>query len=350
MNRSWVMLAPVARLRVPDSHGRTPGSAISVWYPAHPMSLAPGDLPLLLAGPVLRRVEADLVCVWIATSQPCNASLLLFDGGDVAASDTPLGDQRAEWVSDVQPTLPIGPHLHVLAITLDLRTPGGNAVRTNGALLPNRTYSYDLNFFTRDDPATRHTLLTEGLLDDPVPLGYDRGELPSFVTPPDQREQLVILHGSCRELFAVPPVEDDPALDDDPFEPPGGWPTAEVTPDDPAPVPDPENDPFPSDAYPTFPKRDGMLWVDALIDQRASLPQFRFAGRPHQLFLTGDQIYADSMSAVVLPVLNHVGRVLVGDEDLGLQPGRRHHRSRPRSRTSRRPSAAAPPCAAPTSR
>ncbi len=284
------------------------------------MSLAPGDLPLLLAGPVLRRVEADLVCVWMATSQPCNASLLLFDGGDVAASDTPLGDQRAEWVSDVQATLRIGPHLHVLAITLDLRTPGGNAVRTNGTLLPNRTYSYDLNFFTRDDPATRHTLRTEGLLNDPVPLGYDRGELPSFVTPPDQREQLVILHGSCRELFAVPPVEDEAALDDDPFEPPGGWPTAEVTPDDPAPVRDPENDPFPSDAYPTFPKRDGMVWVDALIDQRASLPQFRFAGRPHQLFLTGDQIYADSMSAVVLPVLNHVGRLLVGDEDLGSKP------------------------------
>src|SRR4051812_38346864 len=284
------------------------------------MSLAPSDLPLLLAGPVLRRVEADLVCVWIATSQPCNASLLLFDGGDVAASDTPLGDLRAEWVSDVQATLRIGPHLHVLAITLDLRTPGGNAVRTNGTLLPNRNYSYDLNFFTRDDPATRHTLLTEGLLNDPVPLGYDRGVLPGFVTPPDQREQLVILHGSCRELFAVPPVEDEAALDDDPFEPPGGWPTAEVTPDDLAPVPDPESDPFPSDAYPAFPKRDGMLWVDALIDQRASLPQFRFAGRPHQLFLTGDQIYADSMSAVVLPVLNDVGRLLVGEEDLGSNP------------------------------
>lgn len=284
------------------------------------MSLASGDLPLLLAGPVLRRVEADLVCVWIATSQPCNASLLLFDGGDVAASDTPLGDQRAEWVSDVQATLRLGPHLHVLAITLDLRTPGGNAVRTNGTLLSNRTYSYDLNFFTRADPATRHTLLTEGLLDDPVPLGYDRGELPSFVTPPDQRDQLVILHGSCRELFAVPPVEDEASLDDDPFEPPGGWPTAEVTPSDPVPAPDPENDPFPSDAYPTFPKRDGMLWVDALIDQRASLPQFRFAGRPHQLFLTGDQIYADSMSAVVLPVLSSVGRLLVGDEDLGSNP------------------------------
>ncbi len=121
-------------------------------------------------------------------------------------------------------------------------------------------------------------------------------------------------------MFAASPVEDDPALDPVPFEPPEGWPTAEVTPDDPAPVFDPETDVFPSDAYPAFPKRDGMLWVDALIDQRASLPQFRFAGRPHQLFLTGDQIYADSMSAAMLPVLNHVGRVLVGDEDLGSSP------------------------------
>ena len=191
-------------------------------------------------------------------------------------------------------------------------------MRSNGTLVPNRAYSYDLNFFTRDEPATRHTLLTEGLLDDPVPLGYDRGELPSFLTPPEEREQLVILHGSCRELFAVPPVEDNAERDEDAFVPPGGWPTEEVSPDNPAPVAEP--DPFPSDAYPTFPKRDGMLWVDALIDQRASLPQFRFAGRPHQLFLTGDQIYADSMSAAVLPVLNHVGRLLVGDEDLGSNP------------------------------
>src|SRR4029453_2167316 len=156
------------------------------------MSLAPGDLPLLLAGPVLRRVESDLVCVWIATSKPCNASLLLFDGADVAASDTPLGDLRAEWVSDVQPTLQVGEHLHVLALTLDLRSPGGNFVRSNGPLQANRPYSYDLNLFARDDPATRHTLRTLGLLDDPLPLGFDRGELPGFLTPPAERDKLVI--------------------------------------------------------------------------------------------------------------------------------------------------------------
>src|SRR5688572_571432 len=282
------------------------------------MSVRPADLPLLLAGPVLRRVESDLVCVWIATSQPCNAALLLFDGGDVAASETPLGDIRAEWVSTPQPTLQVGPHLHVLVVTLDLRTPGGNASRSNGPLLPNSTYSYDLNLMTRDDPGTVQSLRSLGLLEDPVPLGYDRGELPSFVTPPLERDKLVILHGSCRELFSAPPLEDDPVRDDNPFEPPGGWPRAEVTPENPAHAGDAE--PFPSDAYPSFPKRDGMLWVDALIDQRAAIPQLRFASRPHQLFLTGDQIYADSMSVAILPVLNHLGGVLVGDEDLGANP------------------------------
>ena len=280
------------------------------------MAIGPDALPLLLAGPVLRRVESDLVCVWIATSRRCNAALLLFDGADVVASDTPLGDLRADWVSDVQPTLQAGTHLHVLAITLDLRTPGGNAVRSAGLLLADHLYSYDLNLFAENDPTTRQTLLSLGLLDDPVPLGYDRDELPSFRTPPAEREKLVIVHGSCRQMFAVPPVGDDPALDDVPFRPPPDWPKAEPTIGSPAHEGNPI--PFPDSDYPVLPKRDGMLWVDALIDQRGPAP--RFAARPHQLFLTGDQIYADGVPRPVLPALNHLGRVLIGEEDLGADP------------------------------
>ncbi len=44
------------------------------------MSLDPAALPPLLAGPILRRVEADLVSVWIATSRACNAVLLPSSG------------------------------------------------------------------------------------------------------------------------------------------------------------------------------------------------------------------------------------------------------------------------------
>jgi hypothetical protein len=222
------------------------------------MPIGPAELPLLLAGPILRRVESDLVCVWIATSQRCNASLLLFDGADVVASDTPLGDLRADWVSDVQPTLQVGAHLHVLSITLDLRLAGGNAVRSSGSLLPDHPYSYDLNLFAANDPTMRQTLRTLGLLENPVPLGYDRGELPSFRTPPAERDKLVIVHGSCRQMFAVPPVGDDPALDEVPFQPPPGWPKAEPTIDSPAHEGDPI--PFPDSEYPVLPKRDGMIW------------------------------------------------------------------------------------------
>ena len=38
--------------------------------------------------------------------------------------------------------------------------------------------------------------------------------------------------------------------------------------------------------------------------------------RPHQLFLTGDQIYADDVSTVMLPMLNRLGNALIGGPEL----------------------------------
>ena len=41
---------------------------------------------------------------------------------------------------------------------------------------------------------------------------------------------------------------------------------------------------------------DGLAWVDDLIDEwRRGTAQRRRSTRPHQLFLTGDQIYADDV-------------------------------------------------------
>src|SRR5512132_1224162 len=118
------------------------------------MPLTPSALPLLLAGPILRRVEADLVSVWIATSRPCDASLFLFDEADVIGEDSGTDDPRAKWMSERQSTRQVGANLHVLTVVLDLRTAGGNAIRSHGAeLQPNLTYSYDLRIF---DAVTRH--------------------------------------------------------------------------------------------------------------------------------------------------------------------------------------------------
>ena len=60
-----------------------------------------------------------------------------------------------------------------------------------------------------------------------------------------------------------------------------------------------------------------MIWIDELIAARGPTA---FVDRPHQLFLTGDQVYADQPSPVLLPVLNHLARVLIGPEDAGLTP------------------------------
>jgi hypothetical protein len=275
------------------------------------MAIDPTQLPLLLAGPNLRRVEADLVSVWIATSRPCNVALLLFTGADIPASTTAADDLRAEWVSVPQPTLQIGAHVHVITAMIDLRVPGGNTARSAGPLRADQSFSYDVHIFPVGDTGAPQTLRTLGLLDDPVPLGYDHGELPSFRTCPEQREKLVIVHGSCRQMFATPPLDDDPA-NDGPFPPPGGWPTEAPTPS--KPIPDARAIEFPDEDYPSTPKRDGLFWVDALIDPRG--PVQHIASRPHQLFLTGDQIYADDVPPVLLPVLNAVGRVLMGEEDL----------------------------------
>ena len=134
------------------------------------MPLDPSALPLLLAGPILRRVESDLVSGWIATSRSCDVSLWLYVGGDVVASENPFHDPRAAWVSRPQRTLQVGANLHVLTVVLDLRIPDGNAERSSSATLDaNHPYSYDLQLLDRtltelNMPGGRFTdLLPHGL-------------------------------------------------------------------------------------------------------------------------------------------------------------------------------------------
>ena len=85
-----------------------------------------------------------------------------------------------------------------------------------------------------------------------LPLGYDTLHLPGFVLP-SARDKLKLIHGSCRK-------------------PHGGGP-------------------------------DMLPLVDALISDSRALP----GSRPQQLFLTGDQIYADDVAPGLLPALTEAG-------------------------------------------
>jgi hypothetical protein len=224
------------------------------------------SLPLVLAGPILRRVEPKLVSVWIALSRPANVTITLWEGrtkggaGEFFRSNPPTQ------------TLRIADNLHV-TVALARISPDSQKI-----LKPNVTYSYDLAMV---EVASTHTLASLGLLKN-IPtanggppgserphlaLGYVEDFLPSFALPPDKLQDLRIVYGSCRRPANEHP--DAMAMIDD-----------LVTFEDTA---------------------DGIhpLYEDPLK-------------RPHQLVLGGDQIYADDVWAGHLLMLNPLANELIG--------------------------------------
>ncbi|WP_341676919.1 hypothetical protein [Niveibacterium sp. SC-1] len=225
----------------------------------------PLQLPLLLAGPILRRVEPTMVCVWVALSENAALTLRLWEGR--VAFDEP--NVFVESQPEHQQMLRVGQRLFVgmVALKIDATSPK--------KLQPARLYSYDIEVRVGAD---RHTLKTLGLLRDGVvdghpvkALGYADDELPHFALPPTELTDLRILFGSCRR---------------------------------------------PGNSH-----LDAMVYIDdMMIDHGATpatCPHADPARRPHQLFLGGDQIYADDSSPLHLSLLIELARELIGRDDAG---------------------------------
>ena len=68
-------------------------------------------LPLLLAGPILRRVDPNLVSVWLALSEPAKVSLVVYEGIATAANATPFVTSAPE------DTWRLGDKLHLALVT-----------------------------------------------------------------------------------------------------------------------------------------------------------------------------------------------------------------------------------------
>ena len=220
-------------------------------------------LPLVLAGPILRRVESNLVSVWIALSRPANVTITSWEGrikpgaaGEFFRSNPPT------------PTLRIADNLHVTVALA--RIPAGS----QKVFKPGVIYSYDLTIVAG---ANTHTLASLGLLKN-IPtanggpagserphlaLGYKEDFLPSFALPPEKLEDLRIVYGSCRR---------------------------------------------PANEHP-----DAMAMIDDLITADLQKPLYEDAlKRPHQLVLGGDQIYADDVWAGHMLMLNPLANELIG--------------------------------------
>ncbi len=249
------------------------------------------DLPLVLAGPILRRVEPRLVAVWIALSQPRALVLNVFEERQQAGTGSGVFSGGQPKLRGGLNTLRLGDKLHVGVVVAEL----GEAEQP---LSPGLNYSYNVGLAPFDagageaaklDPATltpAKDLKSEGLLrDEPIggrpnkALGYVEGELPGFALPPPGLADLRLLHGSCRRPAYTYP-------DDDKGEK-------------------------------SF---DGFAWIDDLILEwrrgTATATALDPNVRPHQLFLTGDQIYADDVSSLMLPMLNRLSLQLIGAPEL----------------------------------
>ena len=131
-------------------------------------------------------------------------------------------------------------------------------------LSPDQIYSYDLSFTLPDGSATPDLqalgLLRNGIVNGRphLALGYGPDQLPSFTLPPLRLEDLRLFQGSCRRMH-----EEDV---------------------------------------------DALTFVDDFIAEHL----LNATLRPHQLFLTGDQIYADEVATPLLPAITRVGIELIG--------------------------------------
>ena len=214
------------------------------------------NLPLILAGPILRRTESDRVTVWLALKESRSLQIQVYKTSEQGSA---IGKIVLEATGN---TVKLGKHLHIIAITAK---PKGFE-----QLQPDTIYAY--NIFCNDDYSQSSVGQRFSLLDDLkssiYSLSYFAHKLPTFSLPPEDLNHLKIIHGSCRK-------------------PHGGG-------------------------------KDTLSCIDNLILESAHSASHR----PHQLFLTGDQIYGDDVADPILWLAQGVGKLLFGwSEELPLISG-----------------------------
>jgi hypothetical protein len=211
------------------------------------------NLPLILAGPILRRVEPGAVTLWLALKEARKVTVRIYSRN--------AEGKLIQQLVGTRKTVRLGDYLHLVAVTarttdVDQQLAGGNL------------YYYDLFFQKKEGeeqhvPSTADHLETSGILTcDPSStdllhrLVYPGHPLPNFVVPPEDLNRLRIMHGSCRKPHGT--------------------------------------------------GKDMLSALDAILETTLQ----DVDKRPQHLFLTGDQIYADDVAAPLLFTLIDAGNFL----------------------------------------
>ena len=75
-------------------------------------------LPLILAGPILRRTEPDAVTVWVALKSPCYVTLKVY------STDKGKGEIINQLIlCGSRSTVQLGKYLHIVAVTAIVDSP-----------------------------------------------------------------------------------------------------------------------------------------------------------------------------------------------------------------------------------
>ena len=193
------------------------------------------QIPLILAGPIVRRTQADAVTVWIALKENRNVTLKIFD-----LNNTIL-------LSGTRKAVKLGQNLHIVAVT---------AKSSANVLRYGENYLYDLEFDDGSTLASPGIITLEGSLEDII---YSKYRLPSFGLVPHSLKELRLIHGSCRK--------------------------------------------------PHGESIDALASLDKMIGEALAQDSKK---RPHQLFLTGDQIYSDDVADILLFMLMDAEKALFG--------------------------------------
>lgn len=166
------------------------------------------------------------------------------------------GGAAASYTSAPTDIIKIGDQLFMAAVTLEI--PVGQT-----PLLPTMVYYYNVTFAAASGTKDLKSLGLLAATQAPrptVPLGYEEGLLPSFILCATTLENISVAHGSCRKPHGL--------------------------------------------------GRDGLAVLDFVVED--CLKKAEPLKRPQQLFLTGDQIYADDVAAALLHYLTPLGNDLIG--------------------------------------
>lgn len=214
------------------------------------LNIKASQLPLVLVGPILRRVEEYSVSVFVVLSRKVDKVKLVVMS-DLNASGVGTAPLKGETTYVLQ----MGTYLFATVVTA---TPF-----EGGSLEPRSLYHYNLIF---EEGGVSKKFADSGVLlpsgetsrkwSDVVAYGTDL--FPSFVSPVSDLSHLNIVHGSCRK-------------------PHGG-------------------------------NEDALLGLDLMLDYTHHHVEYR----PQLLVLTGDQIYGDDVADVISYILQAIMPTLLG--------------------------------------